>query len=131
MNKLSYYIDTRDLPNNDLTYNGVTSEYVFQILAKSKSDSVLAPYVPVGIAYVNNMEYEGEAYLEWIEFLTPFRGKHLLGPVMKQLSSAFGKLYFEAVEGTEKKYNAIGAVAHELDADTGNMKYHFDVKEFN
>ncbi len=131
MNTPSYYIDTKDLPNNELTYCGITSEYVFQILAKDKSDSTVAPYVPVGIAYVNDMEYEGEAYLEWIEFLTPFRGKHLLGPVMESISNTFGKLYFEAAEGTEKKYDAIGAVAHELDVDTGNMKYHFGVKELN
>ena len=63
--------------------------------------------------------------------MSPFRGKHLLGPAMESISKTFGKLYFEAAEGTEKKYNAIGAVAHELNEDTGNMKYHFDTKELD
>ena len=97
-----------ELPNNDLTYMGITSDMV---------KSIMIDNVPVGIVYLSEGYDENTSYIEWIEFLSVFQSKHLLRPVMKALYREYGKLFFESDEELKIRYAAIGSVQTDYDAD--------------
>ncbi len=101
-------IEFKELPNNDMTYMGITSDMV---------KSIIIDDIPVGIVYLSEGNEPNTAYIEWIEFLSVFRSKHLLRPVMDQLSKNFGVLIFESEEDLVKKYEAIGAIINGYDDD--------------
>ena len=101
-------VEFKELPNNNMTYMGLSCNMV---------KSIVIDEIPVGIVYLSELEKENSIYIEWIEFLNVFQHKHLLRPVMKKLSSEYGKLIFESQEELYKKYNAIGA--RHTDTDDG------------
>ena len=52
-------IEFKELPNNNLTYMGITSDIV---------KSIIIDDIPVGIVYLSDVMDEG-LYMEYIEFL--------------------------------------------------------------
>ncbi len=108
-------IGFNELPNNDFTYMGISSDIV---------RSIVVDDVPVGIVYLSDVMDDG-IYLEWIEFLEVFRNKHLLRPVMNALLEEYGTLYFESCDELKKKYDAIGAVEGEYDEDREMTSYSY------
>ncbi len=100
-------IEFKELPNNNFTYMGITSDIV---------KSIIVDGIPVGIVYLSDVIDEG-IYMEYIEFLSVFTSKKLLRPVMKALFDEYGKVYFESGDELIKKYVAIGAVKGERDED--------------
>ncbi len=98
------------LPNNDFTYMGITADIV---------EAIAVDNIPVGIVYLSEMDKPDEkcVYIEYIEFLSVFRGKHLLRPILAKLSEKYGNLYFECEEDLVKKYFAVGAKQTGCDED--------------
>lgn len=96
----------KNLPNNELTNMGLSSDIV---------NSIICDDVPVGIVYLT--ENIDATYIEWIEFTSVFQSKHLLRPVMEKLYEIYGKLKFESQEDLKKKYSAIGAECIGIDVD--------------
>ncbi len=101
-------IEFKDLPNNDMTYMGITTDMVKSIICND---------VPVGIVYLSEMNEVDTIYIEYIEFFSAIRGKHLLRLVMEALSMEFGTLVFESQEELCAKYKAVGAEMGEYDRD--------------
>ena len=100
-------IEFKELPNNSFTDMGISSDIVKSIVVND---------IPVGIVYLSDVMDDG-MYIEWIEFLSVFRGKHLLRSVMGELYKLYGKLYFESCDELLKKYRAIGAIEGTRDED--------------
>ena len=101
-------IDFKNLPNNEMTYMGITSDIV---------KSIYVDDIPVGVVYLSEMNAENSIYVEYIEFLSVFQCKHLLRPVLKALSSEYGTLEFESQPDLYKKYEAAGAIHTDYDED--------------
>nr|WP_297765858.1 hypothetical protein [uncultured Butyrivibrio sp.] len=108
-------IELKELPNNDFTYMGISSDIV---------KSIIVDNIPVGIVYLSDVMDDG-IYMEWIEFLEVFQRKHLLRPVMHALFEEYGALYFESCDELKKKYDAIGAVEGEYDEDREMTSYSY------
>ena len=106
-------IKFNELPNNDFTYMGISSDIVKSIVIND---------IPVGIVYLSDVMDDG-IYVEWIEFLKVFQLKHLLRPVMQALFKEYGTLYFESCDDLLKKYDAIGAVRGAYDEDSEMTSY--------
>ena len=100
-------IEFKELPNNSFTAMGISSDIIKSIVVND---------IPVGIVYLSDVMDEG-IYIEWIEFLTVFQGKHLLRPVMNELYKHYGKLYFESCDDLLEKYRAVGAKEGTRDED--------------
>ena len=112
-------IEFKDLPNNDMTYMGITSDMV---------KSVIIDDVTVGIVYLTESSEPNTIYIEWLEFLSVFRSKHLLRPVMDQLTKDFGVLNFESQDDLVKKYKAIGAIEGSYDEDTEMHSWQYAIE---
>lgn len=108
-------VELKELPNNDFTYMGISSDIVRSIMVNG---------IPVGIVYLSDVMDDG-IYIEWMEFLEVFRNKHLLRPVMKALFEEYGTIYFESCDDLKKKYDTIGAVKGEYDRDREMTSYSY------
>ncbi len=108
-------IEFNELPNNDFTDMGISSDIV---------KSIVVDNIPVGIVYLSDVMEEG-IYIEWIEFLKVFQRKHLLRPVMNALFKEYGTLYFESCDDLIKKYDALGAVKGEYDEGREMTSYFY------
>ncbi len=109
--KIGFY----ELPNNDFTDMGISSDIV---------KSIIIDDIPVGIVYLSDVMDDG-IYIEWIEFLSVFHGKHILRPVMNALYKEYGTLYFESCNELIKKYDALGAIKGEYDEDREMTSYFY------
>jgi len=97
-----------NLPVDDMTYMGITSDSV---------KSVVVDNIPVGVIYLSEGYEDNTIYVEYLELLTVYRGKHLLRPIFTKLSEEYGTLIFEAEDDLTKKYKAIGAIQGSYDED--------------
>lgn len=112
-------IEFKKLPNNDMTYMGITSDMV---------ESIIIDDIPVGVVYLSEGSETGTAYIEWIEFISVFRSKHFLKPVMEHLSQKYGVLIFESDNDLVKKYKAIGAINNGYDEEREMHLWEYAVK---
>lgn len=106
------------LPNNDFTYMGITADIV---------EAIAVDDITVGIVYLSEMSKESEkcVYVEWLEILSIFRGKHLLRKILKKLSDKYGKIYFESDEELIRKYKAVGAVQTDYDEERDMYQFEY------
>ena len=101
-------------------YIGISADDCFEIEVDEKV---------IGILYLSYNRYfpdendPRKTYIEWIEFFSVYRNKHLLKPVMKVLVRKYGDVYFESSKDTTKKYDRIGCEILGVDKYTGLTKF--------
>ena len=90
----------KDAIADDLFYTGIPYDFVFDIQFNS---------VHVGILYVSQMQ-EGALFINWVEIMTPFRGKGILRHVFSLLTSGFktNEIDLECEEKYLEKYKKLG-----------------------
>jgi hypothetical protein len=90
----------------------------------------------IGYLYISDditISDETRAYVNWLEFLSVFRMKHLLKPVMDAIYDMFGEFCFESSEDHVMKYQKIGAISLGTDDITENtiFKYSNPREDYN
>lgn len=90
---------------NALNYCDVGGDRNFEIVADGT--------YTVGHCYISedtetNNGIPCKAYLDWIEFFSIFRNRHLLRPTLDAICDMFGDIYFESSEKALTKYRHIG-----------------------
>ena len=83
--------------------------------------------IQIGIIYLSDID-EDNVYIEWIEFMTPFRSKGYLRSTFKTLYELTGgkTIKFECEERLLKKYLRIGCTQVGNDDCTENYKMKYE-----
>ena len=102
------------LGNSDLFYIGISYDNCYFIIVND---------VTVGIIYVSEISdaEKNSLYIEWIELLTPFRGKGILRQVFKGLVECYNvsTIRLESQEKYFRKYLSVGCELMGMDENTG------------
>ena len=103
---------------------GLEFDSVYEI--KNEND------IHIGLVYLSDMK-DNSTYIEWIEFLTPFRGKGYLREVFLEIlvQKKVDTIKFECTEENFKKYIHIGCVSHGKDDFTENYCMSFSKEKFD
>ena len=99
---------------------GISFDRVYQIRNESK--------VTIGLIYLSDMVDEN-LYIEWLEILTPFRGRGYLRKILEKLAELFQKeIHFECSEELRFKYLSVGCREHGEDGFTGLYRMGYNEK---
>ena len=84
----------------------------------------------MGIVYISEDTATADGlkcptYINWIEFVRAYRGKHLLRPTFDVLYEKFGDIYLEGSEEAAKCYEHIGCEFLGNDKWTGLPKFRY------
>lgn len=98
-----------------VNYCDVGAEKNFEIII-NRFYTIGHLYIDFNYTTANGLECP--VWLTWIEFLTIFRNKHLLKPVLDVIYDKFGEFYFESAMMINAKYHRVGAISCGMDEIT-------------